>query len=100
MMEINLSLSTEEINLSLKKYDDGLIGNSNLIEEYNKFIANSEKFQDVINKRKKGAITPNQKKMDDYIKELKYIGHYFSPKGSKGLKILTNKQMLNRLPIL
>ena len=100
MMEINLSLSTEEINLSLKKYDDGLIGNSNLIEEYNKFIANSEKFQDVINKRKKGAITPNQKKMDDYIKELKYIGHYFSPKGREGLKILTNKQMLNRLPIL
>ena len=38
--------------------------------------------------------------MDDYIKELKYIGHYFSPKGGKGLKILTNKQMLNRLPIL
>ena len=38
--------------------------------------------------------------MDDYIKGLQYISNYFSPKGGKGLKILTNKQMLNRLPIL
>ena len=38
--------------------------------------------------------------MKDYIKELKYIGHYFSPQGGKGLKILTKQQMLNYLPIL
>ena len=33
------------------KYYDGLTGNSNLIEEYNKFIANVEKFKYVIKKR-------------------------------------------------
>ena len=38
--------------------------------------------------------------MKDYIKELKYIGYYFSPQGGKGLKILTKQQMLSRLPIL
>ena len=42
----------------------------------------------------------NKKKMNDYIKELQYIGQYFSPQGGEGLKILTNQQMLNRLPIL
>ena len=50
--------------------------------------------------RKQGAITHNQKKKKDYIKELKYIGHYFSPLGGKGLKILTKQQMFSRLPIL
>ena len=38
--------------------------------------------------------------MKDHIKELKCIGHYFSPQGAKGLKILTKQQMFSRLPIL
>ena len=50
--------------------------------------------------RKQGAITPNQKKMKDYINELKYIGYYFSPQRHEGLKILSKQQMLSRLSIL
>ena len=38
--------------------------------------------------------------MDDYIEGLKYIGHYFSPKSGKGVKMLTTQQILSRLPIL
>ena len=38
--------------------------------------------------------------MENCIKELKYIGHYFSPQGGKGLKILTKQQLFSRLPIL
>ena len=45
-------------------------------------------------------LLPLTKKKEDYIKELKYIGYYFSPQGGKGLKILTKHQMLSRLPIL
>ena len=94
-------LSTEEINSLLKKYEKGLIKSDELVEKYNKFIINAEKLNDVMKKRKQGAITPKQKKnMKDYIKELKYIGYYFSPQGGKGLKILTKQQMLSRLPIL
>ena len=93
-------LSTEEINSSLQKYINGLFNNSDLVREYNKFIVDSEKLKNAIEKRKKGAGTPNPKKLDDYIEGLIYISHYFSPKGGKGLKVLTSKQMLNRLPIL
>ena len=47
-----------------------------------------------------GARGPNQKKLLNYGNELKkIIEKSFNPSGS-GLKILTNKQMLNRLPIL
>ena len=54
-----------------------------------------------------GSVSPNQKKMRIYVKGLKHIvdlynlksGSDTSKKG-EGLKILTNKQMLNRLPIL
>ena len=54
-----------------------------------------------------GSVSPNQKKMRIYVKGLKDIvdlynlksGSDTSKKG-EGLKILTNKQMLNRLPIL
>ena len=41
----------------------------------------------------------NQKMMYDYWKRLKKSIESLNPKG-EGLKILTNKQMLNRLPIL
>ena len=58
----------------------------------------------------KGKFSPNQKKMERYDRDLKNIvdlyniynlksGSDTSKKG-EGLKILTNKQMLNRLPIL
>ena len=54
-------LSTGEIDSTLKKYIDGLIGYNDLIKEYNKFIINSEKFKDVIKKKKK-VLLPLTKK--------------------------------------
>ena len=56
-------LSTEEINSLLKKYEKGLIKSDELVEKYNKFIINAEKLNDVMKKRKQGAITPKQKKI-------------------------------------
>ena len=93
-------LSTKEINSLHKKYTEGLIDPNTLIYEYNKFIINAEKFKDVIRQRRQGAITPKQKKLKDYINELKYIGNYFCPQRGEGLKILSKQQMLSRLPIL
>ena len=54
-------LSTKEINESLKSHNEERIGFDERIENYNKFIYNAEKFKDVIDKREKGAVTPNQK---------------------------------------
>ena len=93
-------LSTEGINLLLNKYNDGLIEYNDLIKGYNEFIADVIKFEDAIKEKKQGAITPNQKKMKNYINELKYIGYYFNPQEGKGLKILSKQQMFSRLPIL
>ena len=58
-------------------------------------------------KKDPGSVSTNQKKMIRYARDLKDIvdlyniksGSDTSKKG-EGLKILTNKQMLNRLPIL
>ena len=64
-------------------------------------------------KKEKGSYTPNQKKMRRYASDLKDIVDLYNLKSDsnsekdsntskkgEGLKILTNKQMLNRLPIL
>ena len=58
-------------------------------------------------KAKKGSVSPNQKKMRRYVKSLRDIVDFYNPKSGsdtskkgKGLKILINQQMLNRLPIL
>ena len=54
-----------------------------------------------------GSFSPNQKKMIRYARDLKDIVDLYNLKSDsdtskkgEGLKILTNKQMLNRLPIL
>ena len=63
----------------------------------------------ILNLQKKGSISPNQKKkkMKRYARDLINIADLYNikldsdtSKSGKGLKILTNKQMLNRLPIL
>ena len=65
----------------------------------------------VINlKKRKEVFSKNQEKMKRYKKGLEYIADIYNLKSDndtsdtsiegKGLKILTNKQMLNRLPIL
>ena len=68
---------------------------------------NIVKFEYYKSEKKSGSVSPKQKKMRRYVKGLKDIvdlyniksGSDTSKKG-EGLKILTNKQMFNRLPIL
>ena len=68
---------------------------------------NIVKFEYYKSKKERGSVTPNQIKMRRYARNLKDIvdlyniksGSDTSKKG-EGLKILTKKQMLNRLPIL
>ena len=94
------------MNNSLTKFNNG--GDiDQFIKEYNKFKYDSKRFEDAMIIKSPGAVTPNQKEMKEYIKKLKYIVDLLNPqagssmsKKRKRLKILTNKQMLNRLPIL
>ena len=58
-------------------------------------------------KKSQVVLLQTKKKMRRYVKGLKDIVDFYSPqsgnvtsKKGEGLKILTNKQMLNRLPIL
>ena len=99
---------TENITKSLKKLLNKFINFHEFNEEYNKFMDNIVKFEYYKFKKKKdGSVSTNQKKMRRYARDLKdIVGLYNIKSGSdtskigKGLKILTNKQMLNRLPIL
>ena len=95
--------NTEEITKSLKKLRNKFINFDEFNEEYNKFIDNIAKFEYFKSEKKKGSVSSNQKKMIRYARDLKYIvdlyniksGSDTSKKG-EGLKILTNKQILNR----
>ena len=100
--------NTEEITKSLKKLRNKLINFSKFDEDYDKFVDNIVKFEYYKSKKELCSASSNQKKkMIRYARDLKYIvdlyniksGSDTSKKG-EGLKILTNKQMLNRLPIL
>ena len=103
----NNKFNTEEITKSLKKLRNRLIGVKEFKEEYDKFIDNIVKFEYFKSTKKEGSISANQKKMRRYARGLKDIADLYNvkldsdtSKSGKGLKILTNKQMLNRLPIL
>ena len=99
--------NTEEITKSLKTLHNKLINFSEFNEEYNKFMDNVIKFEYYKSEKEPGSNSPNQKKMRRYVKNLKDIvdlynlksGSDMSKKGER-LKILTNQQMLNRLPVL
>ena len=98
---------TEEMTKSLKKLRNKFINLDRFNKEYNKFMDNVVKFEYFKSEKEKGSVSPNQRKMRRYARDLKDIvdlyniksGSDTSKKG-EGLKILTNKQMLNRLPIL
>ena len=99
--------NTEEITKSLKKLCNKLIDVKEFKEEYNKFIDNIVKFEYFKSTKEEGSISPNRKKMRRYARDLKDIADLYNikldsdtSKSGKGLKILTNKQMLIRLPIL
>ena len=71
-------------------------------------MGNIVKFEYFTSTKEEGSISPNQKKkMKRYAKDLINIADLYNikldsetSKLGKGLKVLTNKQMLNRLPIL
>ena len=99
--------NTEEITKSLKKLRNKLINFSKFDEEYNKFVDNIVKFEYYKSEKEPGSVSPNQKKMRRYARDLKDIVDLYNLKSDsdtikkcKGLKILNNKQMLNHLPIL
>ena len=99
--------NTEEITKSLKKLRNILINLSKFKEEYNKFVDNIVKFEYYKSEKEPGSVSPNQKKMRRYARDLKDIVDLYNlkldsdtSKKGEGIKILNNKQMLNRLPIL
>ena len=69
---------------------------------------NIVKFEYYKSEKKPGSVFINQKKkMRRYARDLKDIADFYNIKSGsdtskkgEGLKILTNKQMLNRLPVL
>ena len=100
-------LDIEEITKSLKKLRNKLINFSEFNEEHNKLMDDFTKFEYYKSEKELGSVSPNQKKMIRYAKGLKDIVVFYKPqlgnvtsKKGKRLKILNNKQMLNRLPIL
>ena len=100
--------NTEEITKSLKKLRNKLINLSEFKQEYNEFIDNVIKFEYYKSEKKPGSVSINQKKKKKrkYARDLKNIADLYNIKScsdtskkGEGLKILTDKQMLNRLPI-
>ena len=105
---------TEKFTKSLKKLRNKFIGINEFKKEYNKFMNNVKNFKDFKYNKKKGSISKNQKRNGKYVRDLEYIDDLYNikpdsdtskkdsdtSKKGEGLKILTNKQMLNRLPIL
>ena len=92
----------EEITKSLKNLRNKLINFSEFDNKYNKFMDNIVKFEYYKSEKKSGSVSVNQKKkVRRYARDLKDIADlYNKSKKGEGLKILTNKQMLNHLPVL
>ena len=65
--------NTEKITKSLKKLGNKLINPSEFKEEYNKFVDNIVKFEYYKSKKEPGSVSPNEKKMRRYARDLKDI---------------------------
>ena len=99
--------NTEEITKSLKKLHNKLINFSEFDKDYNKCMNDVKGFEDYKTEKEPVSVCQNQKEMRRYVKSLKDIVDFYNLKSGsdtskkgEGLKILTNKQMLNRLHIL
>ena len=107
IIKIKLKLIVKKLLNHFKKLHNKLINFSKFDEDYNKFINDVKGFEDYKAKKQPDRVSINQKKMRRYVKGFKDIVHFYNPQSSnvmskkrEGLKILTNKQMLNHLPIL
>ena len=90
--------NTERITKSLKKLRNKLINLSEFKEKYNKFVDNIVKFEYYKSKKEPGSVSPNQKRMISYARDLKDIIDLYNLKSDsdtskkgEGLKILNNK---------
>ena len=99
--------NTEEITKSPKKLHNKLINFSEFDKDYNKCMNDVKGFEDYKTEKEPVSVCQNQKEMRRYVKSLKDIVDFYNLKSGsdtskkgEGLKILTNKQMLNRLHIL
>ena len=106
-MKIKINLIQKKSLNHLKKFRNKFINLDEFNEEYNKFMDNIVKFEYFKSEKEKGSVSPNQRKMRRYARDLKDIAEFYNLKSGRdtskkgeGLKILTNKQMLNRLSIL
>ena len=100
---------TENITRSLKKLRNKFINFDEFNEEYNKFTHNATELIKYKSETK-NKFSINQKKMERYYRDLKIIVDLYNIYNLKSdsdtsiegeeIKILTNKQMLNRLPVL
>ena len=91
-------ISTENMNKAMNNY----IRHNNLkdrIDKYNSFSNDINNFTNDMRLKKISSPGDNQKMMYDYWKRLKNNIESLNSEG-KGLKILINQQMLNRLSIL
>ena len=98
-------IDTYEINNDIKDYNNETISKYDFSQKYNTFIDNFNEFEKIQEKKNKGAIGAEQKKLLKYGKELKKIIEKISStssgsKSGKGLKMLTPQQMFTRLLIL
>ena len=89
---------TEKITNSLEKLCDKFINFDEFNEEYNTFMDNIVKFEYFKSKKDLGSVSPNQRKMRRYARDLKDIADLYNLKSDsdkskkgEGLKILTNK---------
>ena len=90
--------NTKEITKSLKKLRNKLIIFSKFYEEYNKFVDNIVKFEYYKSEKEPDSVSPNQKKMRRYARDLRDIIDLYNLKSNshtskkgEGVKILNNK---------
>ena len=114
VLNIKIDLIQKKLLNHLKNY---VINFDKFNEEYDKFMDNIVKFEYYKSEKELGSVSPNQRKMRRYARDLKDIVDFYNLKSDsdtsdrsksgsdtskkvEGLKILSNKQVLNRLLIL